>query len=273
MADSFLVAGVKFSLEKVVSFAADQIGMVSEFKEDLENLEKTVKMISAIVDHADVKHPAVNEWLKSLESLACRAENVLDEVNYEILRRKLEDRRQVSFFFISHNKIAFQLRIARKLQDINNKFELINKKATALGLQSQLLAAGFANSTAIPPLSSSKTSREKVSIVGQKVMGRKNYEKVLVDKLLSKSDEFLLTSIPIIGMGGLGKTTLAQSIYNNKQVLDHFGKRIWISVPQGIAPMSIFRLILESLPGDPDGSFNRDNVPLDAVVQKIKEKL
>lgn len=95
----------------------------------------------------------------------------------------MEDRRRVSFLFISHNKIAFQLRIARKLKDMNNKFELIKKKATAVGFQSQLLAAGFANTTAISPSSSAGTSREKVSIVDQKVLGRKNDEKLLVDKL------------------------------------------------------------------------------------------
>uniref|UniRef100_A0A453A6H8 AAA+ ATPase domain-containing protein n=1 Tax=Aegilops tauschii subsp. strangulata TaxID=200361 RepID=A0A453A6H8_AEGTS len=39
-----------------------------------------------------------------------------------------------------------------------------------------------------------------------------------------------LTVLPVIGPGGMGKTTMIQHIYNNQQVQNHFSVRIWICV-------------------------------------------
>ncbi|KAM3393640.1 hypothetical protein ACQJBY_014397 [Aegilops geniculata] len=39
-----------------------------------------------------------------------------------------------------------------------------------------------------------------------------------------------LTVLPVIGPGGMGKTTLIQHIYNNQQVQSHFPVKIWICV-------------------------------------------
>ena len=94
MAGALVGATVQIALEKVVSLATDQIVMVKEFEVDLEGLRNTVKMILAVLDDAEEKrgeNPAVKLWLENLEELACRAEHVLDEVNYEMLRRKVED--------------------------------------------------------------------------------------------------------------------------------------------------------------------------------------
>ncbi|XP_037472187.1 putative disease resistance protein RGA4 [Triticum dicoccoides] len=39
-----------------------------------------------------------------------------------------------------------------------------------------------------------------------------------------------LTVLPVVGPGGMGKTTLIQYIYNNQQVQNHFSVKIWICV-------------------------------------------
>ena len=39
-----------------------------------------------------------------------------------------------------------------------------------------------------------------------------------------------LTVLPVIGQGGMGKTTLIQHIYKNQQVQNYFPVRIWICV-------------------------------------------
>ncbi|KAL3500700.1 hypothetical protein ACH5RR_039793 [Cinchona calisaya] len=67
-------------------------------KKDMESLRGSAAMIASVLADADDKQrhsQAVLLWLKRLEQVAFDANNVLDELNYEILRREVEYRNQI----------------------------------------------------------------------------------------------------------------------------------------------------------------------------------
>ncbi|CDP19737.1 unnamed protein product [Coffea canephora] len=69
-------------------------------------------------------------------------------------------------------------------------------------------------------------------------------------------------------MGGLGKTTLAKSIYNNHQIDGHFQKKLWVCVSKKVPVVELFKLILVPLTGEKVEVDVRD-----VIVGKIRNHL
>ena len=71
----------------------------------------------------------------------------------------------------------------------------------------------------------------------------------IIKLLVSSGNEKNLSAVAIIGIGGLGKTTLAQLVYNDERVVDFFGPKIWICVSDDFDVKLLVKKILESLSG------------------------
>nr|XP_019068144.1 putative disease resistance RPP13-like protein 1 [Solanum lycopersicum] len=57
--------------------------------------------------------------------------------------------------------------------------------------------------------------------------------------------------IPLIGMGGIGKTTLAQIVYNDKRICEEFDVKVWAWVSDDFSVASITKSLLESATAKP----------------------
>ncbi|CDP21809.1 unnamed protein product, partial [Coffea canephora] len=267
MADAAISATVKVLLGTVISIAVDRIGMVREVEAELERLSNTAAMIQCFLADADGKmhSQGVREWLKQLEDEVFKADTVLDELHYDNLCREVKYRNQlikkkVCFIFSSFNAIGFSSSLASRIRDINTSLERINQQANVLELaRKQQKEADAAGATA---------SRQTDSIVVPNVVGRAGDESKIVEMLLTPSEK-VLSVIPITGSGGLGKTTLAKSVYNNPKIGGHFGQKIWVCVAkEQIKIMELFKLILVQL--------TREEVKVDdreVIVKEIGEKL
>lgn len=56
-----------------------------------------------------------------------------------------------------------------------------------------------------------------------------------------------LTVIGIVGMGGIGKTTLAQQIYNDRSLKEQYGYIIFLTVSQSFELKELIRTVLRKL--------------------------
>ncbi|KAH7860503.1 hypothetical protein Vadar_014157 [Vaccinium darrowii] len=102
MAGAFLISAAGGIVERLLSQAKDlisnkindQINLACSFTEDLKELSGTLEFIHALLHDADQNRKKTSAtmlvWLKNLKAVICDAEDLLDELAYEALRRKIE---------------------------------------------------------------------------------------------------------------------------------------------------------------------------------------
>ncbi|TYJ36614.1 hypothetical protein E1A91_A05G318800v1 [Gossypium mustelinum] len=95
--------------------------------------------------------------------------------------------------------------------------------------------------------------------------GEKAFQRTPATSLVDESD---IDVIPIVGMGGLGKTTLAQLIYNDPRADKWFDRKAWVCVSEEFDAFKVTKTILEEIKCSCDGNQNLNQLQL-----KLKEQL
>ncbi|KAL6843806.1 hypothetical protein ACP4OV_026377 [Aristida adscensionis] len=91
---------------------------------------------------------------------------------------------------------------------------------------------------------SKNTHRRTSSLVQHKMYGRVA-EKNSIIKLITGQNSDAITVVPIVGIGGIGKTALAQLLYNDQVVKNQFELRIWVWVTKNFDEVRLTREILD----------------------------
>jgi len=100
------------------------------------------------------------------------------------------------------------------------------------------------------------------------VYGRDKEEDEIVKILINNvSNAQELSVLPILGMGGLGKTTLAQMVFNDQRVIEHFHPKIWICVSEDFNEKRLIKEIVESIEEKSLGDM--DLAPLQKKLQDL----
>ncbi|KAK6778505.1 hypothetical protein RDI58_025223 [Solanum bulbocastanum] len=265
MADPVIGATVQVLLEKLISLTIKEVSSSRDFNKDLEMLTQNVSLIQAFLHDVETpqveKQQSVEQWLNRLDRVAEDAQNVFDRFRYESLKAKVMNNRnspmkKVCGLF-SHT--AFKRKMSQKINNINKELTAINKVAKDLGLQSLMVP-----SPKILPI------RETDSlVVASDVVGRDMDVAEIKEKILNmREEDVVLCTIPIVGMGGLGKTTVAKRIYNDEHIKQIFEKRIWLCLPEMSETKSFLEQILESLTERKVEVQRRD-----IIVKKLQDKL
>ncbi|XP_027164289.1 putative disease resistance protein RGA3 [Coffea eugenioides] len=246
MADALLVPTVQVLVQTAINLASEQIGPFPGFMNDFEKLRDTLTLIQALLPDAEerqVTAQLVKLLLEKLEREAFDAGNLLDDFNFEMNRRRIEiqnqTKRKVCFFFFSRfNSIAFRRKMAKQIREINMQLQRINQEARALGL---------ASGVHIERSFFSQNREADYVTIGTSFVGRDDDVSSIVTQLTAMDNNETISVLPIVGMGGIGKTALALKVVNDPMIQEHFEKRMWVCVSDDFNANMLFRLMLESL--------------------------
>ncbi|KAL4600864.1 hypothetical protein ACB092_11G230600, partial [Castanea dentata] len=101
------------------------------------------------------------------------------------------------------------------------------------------------------------------------VYGREDDREAIINLLLSDFvNDNNISVIPIVGMAGIGKTTLAQVLYNDDRVKEHFEFSAWVCVSEEYDICKITKTVLEAATSIPC-----DIKDINLLQLKLKEKL
>ncbi|XP_040370747.1 putative disease resistance protein RGA3 isoform X2 [Rosa chinensis] len=291
MADALISVLLEQLASVVYQHTNQAVKLVLNAEEDVKSFSSKLKDIQAVLEDAEKKQVAdtgVENWLAKLKDVSYEMDDVLDEWNTEILRRQVEEKQEkegenalvtkkkvcflmssVCFCFGQANKVIHRHKIARRIGELNEKLTLL--------IAAEREMYGFHQSTKGGPDDQQLIQRQKTSSLVDisTIFGREEEKEMLLSKLLRESSpkvgRFLV--IPIVGMGGMGKTTLAQLAYNDEKVTAQFDKKVWVCVSSPFDEIKIAKAIIENLDkNETQKSSNELETLLQCIMSHVKDK-
>nr|ADD17346.1 resistance protein XiR1.1 [Vitis arizonica] len=214
---------IPFSVvENILTNLGSEIGSMYGVRKEITRLTAKLGAIKAVLLDAEEKQQQskhavkdwVKDWVRGLRGVVYDADDLLDDYATHYLQRG-GLARQVSDFFSSKNQVAFRLNMSHRLKDIKERIDDIEKEIPKLNLTPRGIVHRRDSHSFVLP---------------SEMVGREENKEEIIGKLLSSKGEEKLSVVAIVGIGGLGKTTLAKLVYNDERVVNHFEFKIWACI-------------------------------------------
>ncbi|XP_062181736.1 putative disease resistance protein RGA4 isoform X2 [Phragmites australis] len=212
---------------------------------------KDLKNFLTDADRRNITDLSVQAWVKELRETMYDATDILDLCQLKAMERGPS--RDLGCF----NPLLFFMRnplhahdIGSRIKSLNQRLEEIKKRSSDFGF---INLGSYEDHTRKMPSShptSHETSGEldESGVVGEKIIEDTRYLVEMLTKEEETNREYnKIMVFAIVGVGGIGKTTLAQKIFNDDIIQHEFTKKIWLSVNQEFDENKLLRTaILES---------------------------
>ncbi|KAH6771453.1 hypothetical protein C2S52_016256 [Perilla frutescens var. hirtella] len=275
MADAIVSVVAEQLVSIITAQIQNKIHLVRGVDKELLDLSDKMKNIRNVLDDADrkqFKEKTVKDWLWKLEQTSYEMEDVLDEWNYAILQHNIEsqsqsaassNRKVCSFIPCScfcFKKLVVRHDIAKKIQNLKSRLDEILREKDVYN---------FVISHPQNDPSPASWRVQSTSLIDlAEVQGRNHDRDILVSKLSANGgghERLGYRVLSIVGAGGLGKTTLAQLLYNDSHVKECFDLRIWMCVSDPFDVATIAKEIIERI----EKGSSPDTNQLDALLQAL----
>ncbi|KAF2320706.1 hypothetical protein GH714_030239 [Hevea brasiliensis] len=209
MADIVLSPVLQVIFDRLASPILQVLGDRWDLKDNFQNLQQALLMAQAVLEEAEdqqVTNKAVKAWLLKLKVAAYDAEDLLDKLAARLKKSDAQEAHVSSFF--DAKKIVLEAdEVRKKLQEL----QMVAMEGSNFHFQQ-------GNMVAASQFDEKETG---CFVTESEIYGRNKDKEEIVKLLLSREEtnKANLSFIPIIGMGGLGKTTLAQLAYNDDEVI------------------------------------------------------
>ncbi|TVU25425.1 hypothetical protein EJB05_27920, partial [Eragrostis curvula] len=210
-------SALKMAAERIAEAAGDRVMLQWKFSDDLEDMEDTVESIQAVLEDAEgqsFQNASVRLWLKRLTRASNDISDMFDE--FEVNKTKKSVLRKLK---VLHPclKFAPEVGMASKMKKVRDKLEKISNHHHKFSLMEH------SSSNVQQGIDERATSSE---VVKTKILGRDEEKWKVMDLLTTPKSEYII--LPIYGIGGMGKTSLAQLVFNDTHFKEY--RKAWVYV-------------------------------------------
>ncbi|CAN6176933.1 unnamed protein product [Urochloa humidicola] len=250
MADALFVALRKVALslgegvlERIGTELAEIAPILTDFEHSMKQVEGELSVLRAFIDQVSTNKDgdkAFDAWLDQVRDVAHEVEDIIDEYAYltaqapdtsSFFKRKFHQVKNFSAWQKFPGQISQVEARLQRLLEMRNRYGISVgelDKSNKLQQHSQFSMSDFAYLTD-----------------NSEIVGNINEIARLTQWLLEEKED--RTIIAIFGMGGLGKTTIASSVYKNQKIRRTFDCRAWVTLSQTYQAEEVLREIINQL--------------------------
>ncbi|KAJ1256665.1 hypothetical protein BS78_K333700 [Paspalum vaginatum] len=231
----------------IADMAQEEVSMLLGVSGEITKLEGNMEGLRAFLADAERRRltdESVQIWVRKLKGAMYDATDILDLCQLEADKRgeskcgSMEPDKAPSccwsLLFCLRNPV-FAHKIGSRIKELNQRLEGIHKAARDFSFNANLASSYPAEQRmlTVTELSSyqARSQMDESAIVGEQI---ERDTKELVQVLTTTPDEdddihHYIKVVSIVGTGGMGKTTLAQKIFNEATIQEHFETKIWLT--------------------------------------------
>ncbi|KAK1423639.1 hypothetical protein QVD17_18945 [Tagetes erecta] len=176
-----------------------------------------------------------------------------------------------------HSPTSEDLNGSLNLNDVRRSFtsvkvDFVSMRTDSMKIDSSRITDRTLNQSDAARISHNiSTSVESNKMRDEIIVGIDDDVKLIKDKLMDNQKK--LDVVSIVGMGGIGKTTLATKVFNDPSIMYHFGDvRVWVTVSKTYNKRDVFIQILESVRNQLELEKTNDSQLRIWVHQHLKDK-
>ncbi|CAJ2638912.1 unnamed protein product [Trifolium pratense] len=248
VAGAFLSSSFQVIFEKMASVDIRDYFGGNKLDDLVKELDIKLNSINHVLEEAEIKqyqNTHVKKWHDELKHVLYDADQILDEIATDAMLNKMNAESEpvtnfISGIWSSLTPNPFESRI----NDVLENLQLLAEQKKDLGLEDGPCASKEGLVSWKPATRSSTAALVDESTI----YGRDVHKKKLIKLLLEGNDSGnqIPPIISIVGLGGMGKTTLAQLVYNDNKIKEHFQLQGWVYVSESFDVVGLTKAILES---------------------------
>ncbi|KAF7073280.1 hypothetical protein CFC21_078300 [Triticum aestivum] len=229
----------------------EEVHMLLGVGDDIDKMDVKLgdlKNFLADADRRNITDKSVQEWVGQLKRAMYEAADILD-----VCQLKAMERGSSTVDVGCFNPLLFCMRnpshahdIATRIKGLNKRLDTIKERSAAFSFIN--LGSYEDRSSKVHASHSGNTRREtsgefdRSGIVGEKI--EEDTRKLVEIMLTEKEGNANIMVVAIVGVGGIGKTTLAQKVFNDETVKAEFDNTIWLSINQDFDRVELLRTII-----------------------------